>query len=571
VSPPHKSLLLVAIVAVTGTALAVGAYLLLADGSEDTTPLVPTLAPAPAVPPPRETDELRLPEIDIGADVVSTTETTVVYPVELELELVAPAHLPSLEGVRKLGSGGTARIKGQIADASGAGVPATVTFTAGPNAGRVMQCDAEGRFGASDLYPGLAVVTVDGPGIRGSVREVRLRQETEYLLNIGYGRPGTVSGRVFDEKGEPLAGAEVMLDGQRTTSDLEGNYFLSSVTSGIDLFFVVERAGFARISQRAAVTSGQAQTEQNFRMQRAASLELFVAEAIGGDGLAKVILLPEEFVHERSYPWHLVNPIEVRPGRGVVVENLPAQRLTVRLFHEGAEAEPPVQIVTLREGARESVVLHLAAAPTLTGRVVDPEGRPVPDARVRLEAPDRVGATLTLVGSMPAFLETEVMPTFPVALQEAVATTDGRFLFSAYAKYAPKRYLVAESPDGALWGARIVAADAGDVTLQLEPVRFEKSLLEIEFPGRYQGLPVRLAIQGEPRGKTTIGPDEPLTVPDLPHGTWRLRARWQGQTLTGAAYDQFELAGPMSRSIAVPPGAIHGQDAETRDRVTGRR
>jgi len=186
---------------------------------------------------------------------------------------------------------------------------------------------------------------------------------------------------------------------------------------------------------------------------------------------------------------------------------------------------------------------------------------------VRLEAPDRSAATLAAVGRMPAFFETEVIPTFPVALQRAVTDDGGRFLFSSYARYSPQRYLVAESADGKLWGARVVGPNEQDVTLKLQPFAALTADLAIEFPGRFQGLPVELWIQGSPSGSTLLGPADKLEVPDLPQGTYRMRARWHGKSILSESFARFELHRDSLRVVGLPEGAIYGQDEDTRLRA----
>jgi hypothetical protein len=575
-SRSNRPLLIVLLLMCVG-ALALGVVLFGLGGDSPQKAVVPGAQLEEAPPPEVARPEgLVIPrEYFMSEDYHYDGATTVVWPVEIELELLTAKHLPQVEGVRPLGYAQSARLLGRIANAQGEGAEGTtVSFSAGPNVGHApLVCDASGRFGASDLYPGLSLVEVDGPGILGSEREVLLRQGATSELNIGYGRPGSVAGVVYDDQGEPLSDVHVSLDGQRAISGPDGTFRIGRVASGHDMRITLERPGFAALSEAFAVTAGHSLDDKTFRMRRAASLELIVAEPIGAAGLAQVILLPEQIlssregVARRGFPWHTVNPVEVRPGGRVLVDGLPPERLAVRLFHAGAVADPPVQIVTLKEGAKQSLVLHLAPGPSLGGKLIDPEGVAVRGAHVRLEAPDRTAATLTSVGRMPAFFETEVIPTFPVALQRAVSDDGGRFLFSSYASYSTQRYLVAESADGKLWGARVVGPSEQDVTLKLQPFTALTADLSIEFPGRFQGLPVELWIQGSPIGSTLLGPADKFEVPDLPQGSYRLRARWHGSSILSEAYTLFDLHRDHLRVIGLPEGAVYGQDEDTRLRA----
>src|SRR4051812_48700743 len=85
-------------------------------------------------------------------------ESTVVFPLVVELTLTRSDFAPKADGVAPLGSAATARLKGSIHGGTGEGVRAEVRFVGGANVGRVLYCDRQGGFGATDLYPGLSVV-----------------------------------------------------------------------------------------------------------------------------------------------------------------------------------------------------------------------------------------------------------------------------------------------------------------------------------------------------------------------------------------------------------------------------
>src|SRR5262249_52156610 len=152
--------------------------------------------------------------------------STVLWPLKVELELIEARFLPRQEGVPAIGSGAGARLSGRITGFDDDGVAAEVHFLAGANAGRVLRAGDTGRFGAVHLYPGLSIVEVRGAATLGSRREVRLRRGQETLLNIGYGRPGSVFGKVQDSNGTGIAGASVIVDGTRTETGAEGDFFL---------------------------------------------------------------------------------------------------------------------------------------------------------------------------------------------------------------------------------------------------------------------------------------------------------------------------------------------------------
>jgi len=282
-----------------------------------------------------------------------------------------------------------------------------------------------------------------------------------------------------------------------------------------------------------------------------------------------VVLPDTKAVRERNYPWHREGVRTTQPGRAVVWDDLPPTKVEVRVFRGGASATPAVDTVFLREGDNEPRVIRLEPAPSLVGRVLDAEGNPAAGARVRLEAPDRSGALLTFVRDMPDYLERQVLPPFPVSLQEQVTGADGRFLFTRWEGSQGARYLLAESADGTHSAARIVDASAETAELTLAPTADGSATLQLWFPNRWQALPVELWVRGEPRGETILPALTTLDVPGLAEGRWRLRARWNGADVlvTRDGTRPLDLAGEVRERIDLPPGAIEGQDRDTLERA----
>jgi hypothetical protein len=314
-----------------------------------------------------------------------------------------------------------------------------------------------------------------------------------------------------------------------------------------------------------------------FLMLQAATLELSVLGRVGGPGKAQVILLPDRTNVARSYPWYELNPVEVVPGQSVVLDDLPAGRLRLRVFHQGALAKPEDKVVTLRNGETTRVAVELVPAPKIHGVVTDAAGRPLERARVWFEAPDRVAAMTQYLGQLPMILENEVYPTLAPAAQETETDAAGRFTFSSWPRYAPARYLTATSRDGKLWGGRIVSGLAGDgegvqtsqeVRLVLKELRSGLGELTLEFPGRTQGVPLEITVDGVPLEPRVLPAGDPLVLPGLPQGTWRLTATWNGSSvLGGSGSEELVLGEELDHRIRLPRGAIEGQDAETRLRA----
>jgi hypothetical protein len=503
----------------------------------------------------------------VPVPVVRTPEgearSTVLWPLKLELDLIEAQFLPKEDGLPPVGSGATARLSGEIWGTDDLPAQAEVRFVAGANAGRVLRTDIGGRFGAADLYPGLSIVEVHGLGTLGSRREVRLRRGKQTLLNIGYGRPGAIFGLVQDQRGEPIAGAQVWVDGTRVVSDDAGGIYLSSVAAG-EVLVEVEKEGFARYQENFSVAGGAVTPKERFTLTLApeCTLRLAIDGNVGGPGPVQVYLLSERSgwssaatLHNQSFPWHRVNPVEITPGRPVTITGLPAGVVRAHAFRTGARA--PVKVLNLSQSVTDAVI-SLEPAPALHGRVLK-DGAPVAGATVRCEAPDRVRATLGYFRADTYFLETAVLPNLPPGIEEVTTDSAGRFVVSAWDEVFPMRYLEARAAGGG-WAGRFVEPSDEEIVLELEEMNLGDSLLRFEFPGRHQGLPVELWVGGSPREVTTLPSNRDFEIEGLLEGRWSLKVSWHSRPVQEDP--DLRLEGVKTVTVALPPECIEGQDEE---------
>jgi hypothetical protein len=448
------------------------------------------------------------------------------------------------------------------------GVRAEVRFVAGPNAGRVLLCDATGAFGAADLYPGLAIVEVRGPDIVGAKREVRLRQGGETQLNLGFGMTVPVRGRVIDRRGDPVRGAKVELDGREVYSGAEGGFYFGAVAGG-ECLVAVEHPDFASLLAIHPVAAGREQArELVLTLDDPVSISLSTPSPVGGPGPTYVYLMPngprgaqrgerQMPVLPTRFPWYRLNPIEVPPGAPVLVENLPRDVFKVVAFRSGAVARE--QVVNPRPDRVTPVSIRLQAAPTLTG-IVTWRDAPLPGAEVVLQAPDQVRANLGFLGQPSYYLEHEVMPYLPPAQQSVRTDAEGRYRLTAWSDVSAVRYLEARGPLGS-WAGRLVRADEERADLELKSVELGDSTLVVEFPGRTQGLPMEVSVNGAPQDPYVLDPDADLVVDSLLAGRWRLRITWNGEPVLER--HELRLVGEETVTAALPRGAVEGQDEET--------
>jgi len=442
---------------------------------------------------------------------------------------------------------------------NGEGITGEVRFTSGANAGRVLPCD-EGGFGANDLYPGLSIVKVSGALVPGAEREVLLRNDRRSVLNIGFGRPAVVHGRVQDEAGEPIVQAKVTMDGQVTFTDQDGAFYYSRMTSGQVLLFI-EKDGHAAWRERYNVKAGAEITgdKLTYTLRPGARLELRIAEVLGARQAAEVFLLPSPGARvSRNYPWHRINPVRVHPGGTTLVEGLPPGNLQLYLFHAGAQAKPRVSAASLVAGSLTTADLHLEPATMLKGRVLL-DGKAVARARVKLEAPDQAQTTLATFGQPQGFLEVGVLPYLPTSVQSAWSDPAGRFEFSTNEEFTPIRYLTAEGPDGETWAGKIIKRGEREVELSLEPRAPAECVMEFQMAGRELALPVEVTIDGAPRMRFSLPSDEELRVEELPAGRWKVDVRWNSQPLLREV--EVNLKDETALLIPLPDAALTGASA----------
>lgn len=557
-------------VLVLGLSAALAWRLTVSDEPDRRIELEAALAPADlggvaaAPPAPVELTPPRDPNAN-GGDRTATAlvETSVAWPVKVELELVRAANLPKAKDAPAMGSGATARLRGRLMVREG-GVAGKLTFTGGANAGRMLPTNERGEFGAIDLYPGVAEVRIDAGGFE-SIREVRLRAGQQEELNISYDLPGQVWGEVFDRDGKGLEGVDVELDGRHAKTDETGVFHFGATAGGDAVQLILRKDGFATQCHRIAVAAGRV-TERGryaYTLLPAARLEISLGARVGSREDPVVILLPEVMGMSRSYPWHRVSPARVKPGATLKLDDLPSGRIAVRVFHGGAKANPESGIAFLEPGQTETYRVEFEPSPALVGFVADKDGRRIEGARVVCEAPDRTGATLQYLRGMPDLLESEIVPSFPVGASEARTDFNGEFALASYPEFGDVRYVWAESPDGKLWGARSVRSNDATVQIVVAPVDAGRSTVRLVFPGRNQGLPVVASLGGRPREEVILAADAPLELEGLAPGTWRLRASWNGRSLLRGGQMEFELSGEESIDLPLPEGAILGQDADT--------
>ena len=506
--------------------------------------------------------------IDGGAQSGSDApgSTTVVWPLEVELTQVLQGAIDGPDDLPPIRGGANAAILGSVLGVGGRPLPSTITFTHGLNRGRTLQTDSRGRFGASDLQPGLSVVLVKTQNGDSAEREVRLQGLAKSEFNLSFAYPSTISGTVKDERGAPVGGAEVQMDGRLQYTNDEGVFTFSSVAAG-KVLMVIEKEGFA-LAKRVfslGMRSNIKPEDLPIVLTKGASLQISVQQS-GGAAEPSLAVITSTGSGGHNFPWFRVSPQEIPAGGSVTVTGLPPESVNIRVFHRGAVPKPSSQNVSLQASRPNAVTIALAAAPSVQGLVMD-DGEPVGRAIVTIEAADRTTATSKAIGLRnPRKLLDAVVPVLPAAFDQTVTDGKGRFTFTTYPELLTTYYVTARSADGKRSGVNFVRSEDTKVVVELDPVEDALGAIELDLPGRFQALPIELKVDGAPRDLTFLRPGVALNVPDLPHGTWRVMARWRGQNVVMRKLVEVGDS-PGKVTGTLPKGAIEGQTADVRARA----
>lgn len=300
-------------------------------------------------------------------------------------------------------------VRGQVVDSSGAPIAgAVVHIQPGPSRVRslsslafmpIFKTRSDGSFSFADLVPGGTYkLFAKHPG--HGLTEVQVRTppaggKPSLLERIVLGSGITATGRVVDEAGDPVEGAEVTMIGAE--SPVYGDVFEdASKASGVfsiphlmpgPFILTVRRAGFAAFWRDGVrVPEGEARFNAGELVLKAgAAIEGRVTDERGRpvEG-TEVRVYSEEgllnpraaFLGEEPAPDARTGP----EGRFRIEDLEPGRPYNVFARHPD---HPPATVAGIEAPTADPVHVEFEAARSLSLRVVGPEGEPVPDAEVQ--------------------------------------------------------------------------------------------------------------------------------------------------------------------------------------------
>jgi hypothetical protein len=287
-----------------------------------------------------------------------------------------------------------ARIEGRVTGPGGGGVPAIVHLDPGDDEATTIVAGADGTFVVEDLEPGEYALSAASPGYVPDVEpELQLRGGETTKVDLVLAKGGvTLRGTVTDALTGPIAGAVVSAathdgffgtrsDGAAAMTDGSGRYVMTLASGAYRV-----RASHAEyVGSGAQVELRDSEVVQDFRLVPGGVIEGVVKDEVTGQPVGFALVMVER---ERGGPgWS--------EGRGVVsVESNAAGafrapglmpgtlRLRAQVERDGRMTRDPVLVPLGVAEQAAGVEVFVGAAPFVAGRVVDEDGKAVPDAMV---------------------------------------------------------------------------------------------------------------------------------------------------------------------------------------------
>jgi hypothetical protein len=387
-------------------------------------------------------------------------------------------------------------VEGEVVDSAGDPIAGAWILT--PTLGMAMvvaTTDADGRFALPSIQTG-TWVQAGGRGHEPS-EPLELTAERKRIRLVLPGPGGAVAGKVVDATGRPVAGALVHLDANvriqlRTTTDERGLFHAEGLAPGaIEVY--VQRRGHAPWAGKVATVAGTV-TETEIELAQGGAIYGQVTDGNRNplSGVRLTASKSRALAHS------------TQDGSYRIEDLSPGQVRLIARTRAGGMATATVEVVAGGE-TRQDVVL--VAPASITGRLVDDVGEPLPGWRLSLRA-NRFHLDQAVVGDDGSFQFTK--RTKP----------EHRFQLHVFASKEAKlpvlvvpdikgsaKDLVLEIPADAVPSCHVTgrAADEGDVPA----ARFRIALVDVESGAH-------AAYDFEPAGGAfRIGPVPPGTYDAL--------------------------------------------------------
>lgn len=236
---------------------------------------------------------------------------------------------------------------------------------------RFLRGDANGKARLERLHPGPLYLKVSADGFAMLQQVVEVAAAAPPMqLQVTLGRGTRLCGRVFDWRGQPLAGAVASAEGRQAVTDASGAFALAAYGAAEAVH--VEAKGHQGWWSK---PFGLLTDFSHIQLERAVTLRGVVH---GGNAATAVVLAAAEDRAE-DLPWpgpmdKLATLLPVAADGTFAIEGLTPSDYVAHARAEGLGASPGLR-VSLRDDTEVELTIDQAAAIAL--RVVDAEGAPV--------------------------------------------------------------------------------------------------------------------------------------------------------------------------------------------------
>jgi len=404
---------------------------------------------------------LQKPETMAGDGEFPNTKTPEAAEVAEPGAGVLPGEGPLVVELRRMSSLGETPIRirrggslnGQLLGEGGLPIPfGTVEIFAGPQKGLKVQCDAAGNYEIRELLPGTHLFRIRG-GSMVAGRLQRILPHGPTRRNFVMAAPNHLFLKLVGHDGKPLAGARVVVDlgaMEAVTNDegiLEMDGVLRSPRVLVDVFAEGHAATRHELN---LMPPNVEQTPATLGPLPQAGRVRGEVKSWPGGPLPTISIVPRaQNPADFGYVWELWQEVPVQSNGFFELEQLPSTVMVdVRAAHPGGVASPAVRSVKPGAAVPSTASFVLTAKSRhFRGTVVDGHGRPVKNARVRLEAEDPVAVLGALYPGLKSGMVAAQLPTPAALRRESVTGAAGRFDFTW-----------ADHPEGS--GALVLSASA---------------------------------------------------------------------------------------------------------------
>jgi hypothetical protein len=338
--------------------------------------------------------------------------------------------------------------------------------------------------------PGYYMLVVkDSKGVPSIAKWVRI----DSAANL---QPGTVTGKVTDGDGNPIAGAEVAFGDGSTTTDANGDYTLNDVLPGEQLF-TASKSGFANVSRSQIVIGGQSNI-LNFTLTPPGTISGTITNSENGDPISGAIIT------------HGSGTTTSDANGDYTIADIASGSQTLVASASGYNSSPE-QTVDVPANGTVTADIALTPKPTfIAGEVLDSwNSQPIPDATVT------AGAAMTTTDSLgryqlfvpPGTYDLTVEKTNYISQTREAIVTFGTYTAADFAldpinppiTFMPvaDAYVVGENPAANFGPAETLRLDSGtanensylrfNVTGLTQPVQSAKLRLFVTNPSDLAG------------------------------------------------------------------------------------